>query len=155
VDVDGEVSACVTLATSYQRFQSPLLRQAAERMRLGNVRSRTFPEKRTCDKEHGVGEDADRKKRGCGKKHADFSLSSHCPEIFLAKEDKRSSYRNCRDCRYFMMCLVCPVSIAHAGRRPGPRRIPDFGCAFNFAAARQWETFRRNVFSVDSVQVGS
>ncbi len=136
VDVDGEVSACVTLAGSYQRLRSPLLRAAAQAARLGNVRSRSFTKKPNGCRGRAAG--------GTGSVLAPGPKS---PEIFLAKEDKRSSYRRCRECRYFALCLVCPVSIAHAKGRRDPRRIPDFGCAFNFAAARQWEAFRKEVSS--------
>ena len=141
VDVDGEVSACVTLVGSYQRFGSALLRDAARAARLGNVRSRSFGEKL-----------AGRRERDTDRARSVLSAGPGCPEIFAAKEDKRSSYRSCRECRYFTLCLVCPVSIAHAKGRRNPRRIPDFGCAFSFAAARQWEAFGREVCSSPSVR---
>jgi hypothetical protein len=135
VDADGEVSACVTLAGSYQRPRSALLREAVEAAHLGNVRSRSTVKRLT------------RRDERAGGGHSIFSTGPVCPEIFLAKEDKRSSYRSCRKCRYFTLCLVCPVSIAHAKGRRDPRRIPDFECAFNFAAASQWEAFRKEVSS--------
>jgi sulfatase maturation enzyme AslB (radical SAM superfamily) len=127
VDVDGGVLACVTLAGSYQRFRSPLLRDAAKSMRLGTLR---------------------RTKAGRPTGQPVLRSVVRCPEIFLAKEDKRSSYRRCRECKYFAFCVVCPASIGYAKGRQDPRRIPDFDCAFSFAAARQWERFRKEVASI-------
>lgn len=137
VDVGGEVSACVTLVGSYRRPRSALLRGAVRAARLGNVRSRSLGKRLTA-----------RRGRAAGGALSALSARLGWTEIFLAKEDKRSSYRRCRDCRYFSFCLVCPVSIAHAKGGRDPRRIPDFGCAFNFEAARQWEAFRRRVCSL-------
>jgi len=124
VDVDGEAFACVTFVGSCQRLPSKLLRRTAETMRIGNIRSKTFPENR-----------------------ARFLKDARRAEIFYRKEDKYSSYGRCRDCRYFAACGVCPVSIGHIPGNEDSNRIQDFSCAFTFTAGKYRERFCRHAFS--------
>ena len=118
VDPDGEVSACVTLSGSYQRFKSDLLRKHAGLMRIGNIRSGDFMDL-----------------------HASFPGKARRARMFCGKGGKYSSYRACSDCDYLAGCALCPVSIGHIPGNRDPNRVPDFYCAFNFASLRHREQF--------------
>ena len=72
---------------------------------------------------------------------ADAPPAFRFAKIFTDKEEKYSSYRACRGCRYLYQCSVCPVSIGHIPGNTDPNRVPDLQCAFNLAVLTAREKF--------------
>lgn len=105
VDVDGTVYACGVFAESFQRLETPLLRQAARVMRLGRL---TDPEFRSA--------------------YDRFPGQVVSLPMFAAKSGKYSSYGRCNECEHFDGCVVCPAAVGHGGSDPD--RVPDFYCAW-------------------------
>lgn len=120
VDVDGRTYGCATFAGSYQKFPSDFLKTRLEKMELGNLRETGF--------------------RG---RLAMYPEAAREARIFDAKQEKRSSYGRCRDCRFLASCAVCPVSIGHIPGNTDPDRVPDFLCAFNLVTLKYREMFPR------------
>ena len=118
VDLDGQVYACGALAGSTQHFESKVLRDCQEALKLGDIRSAAF-----------------------AKSYREFPTRSHVPELFLNKEEKSSSYGRCRDCPYLYDCKVCPLSIGYQSGSPDPRKVPDDICAFNRIAFEHKQRF--------------
>jgi radical SAM protein with 4Fe4S-binding SPASM domain len=118
VDVDGQVYGCVMFAESFQSFPNGMLQQCLEPMRLGNIRSPAFR-----------------------KRLEKYPAAAAAAGIFTDKEEKRSSYRSCRGCRFLYQCSVCPVSIGHIPGNTDPNRVPDLQCAFNLAVLTAREKF--------------
>jgi radical SAM protein with 4Fe4S-binding SPASM domain len=98
----GQVYGCVKFAESYQSFPNGILQQCLEPMRLGNIRSPSF-----------------------SKRLEKYPAAAQAAGIFTDKEEKRSSYRTCRGCRFLYQCSVCPVSIGHTPGNTDPNRVPD------------------------------
>jgi sulfatase maturation enzyme AslB (radical SAM superfamily) len=114
VDVDGEVSACVMFARSYQTFSSDFLKDRFRRMELGPLRGPELAARLSRLPE---------RTREAG--------------IFHSKQNKRSSYARCGECRFLETCTVCPVSIGNMPGNTDPDRVPDHQCAFNLVT-RAW-----------------
>ena len=127
VDVDGQVFGCVMFAESYQTIPDGMLRQCLEPMRLGNIRAPGF-----------------------GKRLEAYPAAAEAAKIFTKKEEKRSSYRTCRGCRFVHQCSVCPVSIGHIPGNTDPNRVPDLQCAFNLAVLAARDLFLQKSQSDDS-----
>jgi sulfatase maturation enzyme AslB (radical SAM superfamily) len=128
VDVDGQVYGCVMFAESYQTIPDGMLRRCLEPMRLGNIRAPDF-----------------------GKRLEAYPAAAEAAKIFTNKEEKRSSYRTCRGCRFVNQCSVCPVSIGHIPGNTDPNRVPDLQCAFNLAVLAARDLFLQKSQSDDSV----
>jgi hypothetical protein len=88
---------------------------------------------------------------------ADPQLSARLPAygdalgatgLFGPRSRMHSSYGQCRSCRYASQCVVCPLSIAHAGGTD-PTRVPDYTCAFNRAALKYRARFRSMLWRAD------
>jgi len=120
VDVDGEVTGCLTFAQSYQELPSAFLQRRLDAMRMGDVRDPAFP-----------------------RRLALYPEAVHVAGIFDAKHLKRSSYGRCGDCRYLHECSVCPTSIGHIPLNNDPHRVPDHACAFNLVSLSYRERFPR------------
>jgi hypothetical protein len=54
--------------------------------------------------------------------------------LFHARNEKYSSYDRCAECRFAAECSICPTSIGHIPGNTDPRRVPDFGCAYNLVS---------------------
>ncbi len=78
---------------------------------------------------------------GFGRRREQYPTAAAAAGIFTGKEDKRSSYRTCRGCRFVHLCSVCPVSIGHIPGNTDPNRVPDLQCAFNLAVLTARERF--------------
>jgi len=128
VDVDGQVYGCVMFAESYQDIPDGMLRQCLEPMRLGDIRAPGF-----------------------GARLEAYPAAAEAAKIFTNKEEKRSSYRTCRGCRFVHQCSVCPVSIGHIPGNTDPNRVPDLQCAFNLAVLAARELFLQVPQTDDSV----
>lgn len=120
VDVDGQVTGCVTFAESYQKPASDFLRSRLDPMRLGSVRDEAFP-----------------------RRLALYPDAARAAEIFDEKQEKYSSYARCGECLYLEGCSVCPTSIGHIPGNTDPRRVPDSACAFNLVSQSYRERFPR------------
>jgi radical SAM protein with 4Fe4S-binding SPASM domain len=120
VDVDGQVYGCVLFAESYQSFPDGMLRKCLQPMRLGDLRAPNF-----------------------GKRLETYPATAAAARIFTGKEEKRSSYRECRGCRFINLCSVCPISIGHIRGNTDPHRVPDLQCALNLAVLSARELFLR------------
>lgn len=118
VDVDGRLFGCVMLAESYQRLPCGSLGERLHSMRLGDLRA---PE--------------------LGSQLEHFPDAVRSVEIFDRKQDKRSSYGRCGDCRFVEVCSVCPVSILHIPGNTDPNRVPDLPCAVNLVLLTCLEGF--------------
>lgn len=118
VDVDGQVQGCAVFVESYQRFPSPFLRQRVEAMRMGDLRATDFAERLRA-----------------------YPQAARAAGIFHGKENKRSSYGRCADCRFLATCAICPASIGHIPGNADPDLIPDFPCAYNLVALAYREKF--------------
>ncbi len=128
VDVDGQVYGCVLFAESYQRIPDGMLRQCLEPMRLGDIRAPSF-----------------------GTRLEAYPEAAAAAMIFTDKEEKHSSYRTCRGCRFVNQCSVCPVSIGHIPGNTDPNRVPDLQCALNLAVLAARELFLQESQSDDRV----
>ena len=128
VDVDGKVYGCVLFAESFQKIPDGMLRQCLEPMRLGDIRA-----------------------PGIGKRLEAYPAAAEAAKIFTDKEEKHSSYRACRGCRFVNQCSVCPVSIGHIPGNTDPNRVPDLQCAFNLAVLAARDLFLQKSQSDDSV----
>lgn len=120
VDVDGQVSGCVTFAESYQRFDNAMLRDGLASMRLGDVRA---PE--------------------LAARMAAYPAAARATGLFHRKADKHSSYARCGECRFIADCAVCPTSIGLDPANTDPRRVPDLQCAFHLVALAASERHAR------------
>lgn len=118
VDVDGQVQGCAVFVESYQSFPSPFLSQRVAAMRMGDLRAADFPERL----------------RG-------YPEAARETGIFHGKENKRSSYGRCAECRFLATCAICPASIGHIPGNSDPDLIPDFPCAYNLVALAYRERF--------------
>jgi sulfatase maturation enzyme AslB (radical SAM superfamily) len=117
IDVDGQLYTCPLLAESYQNFPPGSLMEQASMLKLGDVRD---PEVR--------------------RRRAALSESARISDLWTPREGC-SSYGNCSECEYYGRCTICPVSVWQASSAAGPRRIPDFICAFNKAALKYSDRF--------------
>jgi radical SAM protein with 4Fe4S-binding SPASM domain len=122
IDVDGQVSGCVTFAESYQTFPTSFLKSRLEAMRMGNVSD-----------------------TGLAGRIAAYPAAARAAGIFHRKGHKYSSYGVCRECRFLASCGICPVSIGHQPANEDPDRIPDFLCAYNLVSLKYAEQFRSHV----------
>jgi uncharacterized protein len=120
VDVDGQVSGCVTFADSYQRVPSDFLKSRFEAMRMGDVRDEALP-----------------------RRLALYPEAARAAGIFNGKHHKRSSYARCGECRYLHECSVCPTSIGHIPGNTDPHRVPDNLCAYNLVSLAYRDRFPR------------
>lgn len=120
VDVDGQVTGCVTFAESYQRPDNDFLRKSLESMRMGSIHDAALPERM-----------------------AGFPAATRATRIFHGKEGKYSSFARCGECRYFAECSVCPTSIGHIPGSADPNRVPDAACAFNLVTLELKARFPR------------
>jgi sulfatase maturation enzyme AslB (radical SAM superfamily) len=125
VDVDGQVTGCVTFAESYQRLPTEFLKSRLDSMRMGKVRDLEFR-----------------------RRLALYPEAARAAGIFHDKASKHSSYRRCRDCEYLRDCTICPTSIGHLPGNSDPHRVPDLGCAYNLIAFKYRARFPRQ--SVDA-----
>ena len=124
VDVDGQVYGCVLFAESYQSLPDGMLRQCLEPMRLGDIRAPGF-----------------------GRRLEAYPAAAAAAKIFTDKEEKHSSYRACRGCRFVNQCSVCPVSIGHIPGNTDPDLVPDLQCAFNLAVLSARELFLEEILA--------
>jgi sulfatase maturation enzyme AslB (radical SAM superfamily) len=113
VDVDGQVTGCVTFAESYQRLPTEFLRSRLEPMRMGDVRDPTFRHRLSL-----------------------YPQAAESAGLFHQKRAKYSSYRRCASCAYVNDCSICPTSIGHIPGNTDPDRVPDLPCAFNLIALK-------------------
>jgi sulfatase maturation enzyme AslB (radical SAM superfamily) len=120
VDVDGQVTGCVTFADSYQRLPSELLKSRLDSMRMGDVRDEALP-----------------------RRLALYPEATRAAGIFNGKHRKHSSYGRCGECRYLEDCSVCPTSIGHIPGNTDPDRVPDNVCAFNLVSLAYKDRFPR------------
>ncbi len=111
VDVDGQVTGCVTFASSFQRLPSELLSARLDPLRLGDVRDEALP-----------------------RRLALYPEAARAAGLFYGKHHKRSSYGHCGECRHLDDCSVCPTSIGHIPGNTDPDRVPDNLCAFNLVS---------------------
>jgi sulfatase maturation enzyme AslB (radical SAM superfamily) len=118
VDVDGVAYGCAVAAESYRSACSPLLHSRFQRLRIGSVSDPGF--------------------RGLIEK---FAAASRPPEAFFRKENKRSSFGRCSDCRFFDVCQVCPLSIGCSTAGSDPDSVPDFVCLFHRTALAYRDRF--------------
>jgi uncharacterized protein len=118
IDVDGQVSGCVTFAESYQRFPTELLKSRIESMRLGDVRDPALP-----------------------RRLALYPEAVRAAGLFDGKQHKHSSYGRCGECRYLSDCNVCPTSIGHIPGNTDPHRVPDNACGYQLAALSYRDRF--------------
>jgi radical SAM protein with 4Fe4S-binding SPASM domain len=128
VDVDGQVYGCVMFAESYQSLPEGMLRECLEPMRLGDIRARNF-----------------------GAKLEAYPAAAAAAKIFTDKQEKYSSHRSCRGCRFLHQCSVCPLSIGHIPGNTDPHRVPDLQCAFNLAVLTARELFLREIGDCEGV----
>ena len=126
VDVDGEVHGCATFAGSFQEFPEGSLLGRLESLSLGSVSS-----------------------EGIAKAVANYSRVVRRAEIFSNKQDKYSSYGQCRDCCFLDSCRICPTSIGHIEGNLDPRRVPDFYCAFTLVTNSYRMRFPRQTDAMD------
>jgi sulfatase maturation enzyme AslB (radical SAM superfamily) len=120
VDVDGQVTGCMTFAESYQQFPSAFLDRRLGAMRMGDLRDPAFP-----------------------RRLALYPEAVRAAEIFNGKHLKRSSYGECGECLYLAECGICPTSIGHIPLNNDPRRVPDHACAYNLVAFSYRDRFPR------------
>jgi sulfatase maturation enzyme AslB (radical SAM superfamily) len=120
VDVDGQVSGCVTFAGSYQRLPSELLESRLSPMRMGDVRDEALP-----------------------RRLALYPEAARAAGLFHDKHRKYSSYGRCGECRYLAECSVCPTSIGHIPGNTDPDRVPDNACAYNLVSLAYKDRFPR------------
>jgi sulfatase maturation enzyme AslB (radical SAM superfamily) len=113
VDADGQGYGCVLFAESYQEFPSPFLKSQLRPLRMGNLCSDGFRERRAA-----------------------YPAAIARTEIFGDRRDRYSYWGRCADCPYLEDCRVCPVSIGYDPANTDPRRVPDVFCAFNRAALK-------------------
>jgi sulfatase maturation enzyme AslB (radical SAM superfamily) len=118
VDVDGEAYGCTVLAGSYQNAESPFLRDCLASLRMDSIHDPAFAEHYEC-----------------------FPEAIRRVGLFHNKEDKYSSYGNCKDCLYITECSACPMSIAHVPGNNDPNRISDLVCAYNLVSRKYREQF--------------
>ncbi len=114
VDVDGRVYGCAVLAESYQTIPSGALGERLRAMRVGGLLDRSF------------------------RRHLDgLPSAARAAGMFHAKERKHSYRGRCGDCRFVASCRICPVGSLLIPGNSDPHRLPDYSCAFNFAALRE------------------
>ena len=118
VDVDGTVAGCTLFAPSIRAAETPLLAECRSVMSLGSVLE-----------------------PGLGDRLAKFRRDASLLDVVSRKEEKYSSYRKCGECRFFGACVICPVSIGRAEGNSDPNRVPDYYCAFNYAALSTTDGF--------------
>jgi sulfatase maturation enzyme AslB (radical SAM superfamily) len=122
LDVNGEVSACVLFARSYQRFPDTRLGRAMATLQLGRWNR---------DSRAGA--------------LAGYEDLLRATGLFDRRPAKHSSYGRCGTCGYRRSCLPCPVSIVHQPGNADPDRIPDFVCAFNRVTTKYRRRFPAQV----------
>lgn len=120
LDVDGQLHGCGTFVTTSQSLDAGPLLEPVSRFGLGDVRD-----------PHSL-------EAG----HAEYADRLEDTGLFHRKEDKSSSYGECRSCEFLTSCSVCPMSIAQLPGNSDPNRVPDFLCAFNLALNRARTVFR-------------
>jgi len=118
VDVDGRGCGCSVFAESYQRYDSPFAGKCMSALKMGKITDPSF-----------------------AARFSDFPSAARKLGIFHHKENKRSSYQRCADCRYYSQCAVCPASIIHIPGNSDPDRVSDFVCAFNMASLKRRQLF--------------
>lgn len=118
VDVDGQVTGCVTFAESYQRPDNDFLRRSLTSMRMGNIAE-----------------------PGLAERMARYPEATAATGIFDRKQDKYSSLARCGECRFLAECAICPTGIGHIPGNADPRRVPDAACAFNLVSLELRERF--------------
>lgn len=118
IDVDGTVSGCTLFAPSIQAYGTELLRECRSVMEVGSVGDPRV-------REH----------------MAVFGERVGVLPMMSKKEKKHSSYRRCADCRFFGVCVTCPVSIGFAEGNADPHRVPDYYCAFLYTALASRDGF--------------
>ncbi len=111
IDVDGRAYGCGALTRSVRTVQDPRLRACQDELSPGNVCDPDFLER--C------------------RRYPDLQQAD---ALFQHRERKFSTYRRCRDCPHVASCHVCPLAIGCREGDPDPDRVPDFICAFRFAA---------------------
>jgi hypothetical protein len=117
MDLDGQLYTCPMFVESYQKFPPGSLMEQVSMLKLGDVKD---PEVRN--------------------RRAALAESARISELWKPQEGC-SSYGNCDECEYYGRCIVCPVSVWQASSASGPRRIPDFICAFNKVALKYRDRF--------------
>ncbi len=120
VDVDGQMHGCVMFVDSYQVFPTTFLRSRLEAMRMGHISDPQLPSRM-----------------------ATYPAAARAAGIFHSRQEKYSSYGQCRDCHFMTTCAICPVSIGHQPGNTDPHRIPDFLCAYNLVSLKYREKFPR------------
>ena len=118
VAVDGRLSRCVMLISSYQILPDGVLSRGLNDMRLGDLRD---PE--------------------LGRRLDEYPAAVRAAGIFDNKQDKYSSYLKCGSCRFLHQCSICPVAICHIPGNTDPNRVPDLPCALNLAVLAARELF--------------
>ncbi|HTY64329.1 MAG TPA: radical SAM protein [Acidobacteriota bacterium] len=119
MDLDGQLYTCPMFVESYQKFPSgSLMEQQLSKLKLGNVRDPEVHNRRAA-----------------------LAESARMENVWICPEGCSSSYGNCDECEYYGRCSVCPVSVWQASSASGPRRIPDFICAFNKVALKYRDRF--------------
>jgi sulfatase maturation enzyme AslB (radical SAM superfamily) len=128
VDVDGQVTGCITFAESYQRFPSDFLKSRLAAMRMGDVRDEALP-----------------------RRLALYPEAARAAGLFDGKARKHSSYGRCGECRYLAECSVCPTSIGHIPGNTDPDRVPDSACAYNLVALSYRDRFPRQASEMEVI----
>lgn len=119
VDVDGMVYGCVAFIESIVHRDSGLMERSLTPLRMGHLLE-----------------------PGLDDRHARFQLRGLDTAVFNDKQEKHTSYRECGECPYLADCAVCPISIGNIPGNEDPNRIPDFQCAFNYAALTYRDRFQ-------------
>jgi sulfatase maturation enzyme AslB (radical SAM superfamily) len=129
IDVDGQVTGCVTFAESYQRIASDFLKSRLDAMRMGPLQGPRFSERLAL-----------------------YPEAAARAGLFHNKRSKHSSYRRCGECEYVAECSVCPVSIGHIPGNRDPDRVPDLSCAYNLVAHKYRALFPAQPTALDIVK---
>lgn len=118
VDVDGDATACVAFSGKNQEFPSRYLAETLSGLDLGSIFDRELSERLES-----------------------FPAALRRVELFRDKQNKYSSYGECRHCAFVRSCHICPVSIGYIPGNTDPRRVPDSVCAFNLVANTHTDRF--------------
>jgi len=124
VDVDGNVTGCVMFAESYQTIPDGIFQEDITPMRMGKIRDQGFAER-----------------------YRTYPVAARMARMFNNKQEKYSSYRKCRGCKFLHACTVCPVSIGHIPDNTDPNRVPDIQCAINLVLLAAREHFLRHTYA--------
>jgi len=132
VDVDGRVYGCPLAVPRFGSRISPILRRASAAMLMGRIEDPGLPEALPA-----------------------YGDALRATGVFGPRGSMRSFRGLCRSCRYLDRCAICPLSIAYAPGARSPTRVPDFACAFSWAALRYRDRFSSEALRLVPAPLGS